>query len=146
MDPEYKKKRLRRIKNVILILLLLLLIGIPTFGYFKVASGGHMVLREAKNIKLAYQVLAVEYYGNNKSIYNPAKKNGMTDGVEEKLKEVTENEGNVFLQAYDKKNRTVMAFVYETKSYRVSYERDKDGNEQWKVDYFFTIQQYGGEQ
>lgn len=149
MDQEFqkelKKDRIRKIRNAIIIGCIVILIAVPAFSYFKISREGHFALREAKNIRLAYQTLTVEYYGMGKSIYNPTRRNGMSVGVEKRLQEVTQNQGSVCLLEYDKTTRTVTAFTYEAMPYRVTYQLTADGNEEWNIDYLFRIQHYGGD-
>ena len=70
MEKDYKRAKLRHFRNVVLILLAVLLISVPVFGYFRIQTGSHLALREAKNIKLAFDMLSVEYYGSGEYIYN----------------------------------------------------------------------------
>lgn len=140
-----RKQKLRKVINVFLIFVMVLLLGVPVFAYFRISSGGRFALREAKNVRLAYEALIVEYYGNGHSIYNPKKKNGMNDGVEDRLKEVTQNEGEVTLIDYDEKRRKVLEFTYEAYPYRVTYNSSGEKDESWDVDFFMTIQRYNNE-
>lgn len=142
---ELKKNRIRKIRNALIASCIVILIAIPAFTYFRISREGHFALREAKNIKLAYQTLVVEYYGDGKSIYNPTRRNGMSAGVEKRLQEVTQNQGDVCLLEYDKTARKVKAFTYEAAPYRVIYRMASDGSEEWSVEYIFHLQHYGGD-
>ena len=66
---EIKAERARlvrgKVKNVLIIFLMLIIVGAPSFLYFKISTEEHIAFREAKNIKLATTMLAVEYYGNS---------------------------------------------------------------------------------
>ena len=144
-EANRRKEYFRKFKNVVLILLLLLVIGVPTFTYFKVTTEGRFALRGAKNINMAFQMLSIEYYGKDLSIYNPYRTNGLNDGVADRLADVTENRGEVRLLSYDTKTRTVYKFTYETNNVRVTYTL-KDGDiNQWKVDYLWNIWIYDGD-
>lgn len=146
MDENYRRKNnLRRFKNVILVMLLILFTGVPTFAYFEVTTSGRFALREAKNINMAFRMLDIEYYGKNLSIYNPYSLNGLSEGVAERLADVTENRGEVRLLVYDKYKREVKAFTYETDKVRVTYTLLDDGTNEWKVDYLWNIWIYNGD-
>lgn len=145
MEQEISKLWLRKFKNALLVFLLILVIGVPSFWWFNVSTDARMALREAKNVNLAFQTLAIEHYGQGKSIYNPNRINGLSDGVEERLKEVTENQGDIRLIDYDKYTRTVKKFTYETDNIRVTYMLKDDVINVWKVDYLWNIWIYDGE-
>lgn len=144
-DKNRRKENLRKFKNVLIILLLLLVIGVPSFAYFKVTTKGRFALREAKNVNMAFQMLAIEHYGKNTSIYNPYSSNGLSEGVADRLADVTENRGEVRLLSYDTSTRTVYKFTYETDSIRVTYSLKEDDSNEWKVDYLWNIWTYDGD-
>jgi len=140
---DYRKTQRRKIRLAIVYSILAVFIAGIAFSFFKISAGGHFALREAKNVKLACQTLSVEYYGQGKDIYNPLKKNGLTSGVEERLKEVVESKNcSISILEYDTTLRTVKCFVYEAAPYRVTYQCDKDGIEIWSVDYIYPLQRY----
>lgn len=144
MEKDYKRAKIRHFRNVVLILLAVLLLSVPVFGYFRIQTGSHLALREAKNIKLAFDMLSVEYYGSGKSIYNSRRPDGLADGVKERVLETTESKGDVRILEYDKNKRTLKAFVYETGHYRVNYTLDDTKAEHWDVDYLWSVQSYDG--
>ncbi len=146
MDEKNRRKEyFRKFKNVLLIFLLLLVIGVPSFAYFKVTTDGRFALREAKNVNMAFQMLSIEYYGKDLSIYNPYSSNGLNTGVSERLKDVTENRGEVRLLSYDTATRKVHKFTYETGNVRVTYSLKEDDTNEWKVDYLWNIWTYDGD-
>lgn len=146
MDEKNRRKEyFRKFKNVLLIFLLLLVIGVPSFAYFKVTTDGRFALREAKNVNMAFQMLSIEYYGKDLSIYNPYSSNGLNTGVSERLKDVTENRGEVRLLSYDTATRKVHKFTYETDNVRVTYSLKEDDTNEWKVDYLWNIWTYDGD-
>lgn len=144
-DKNRRKEYFRKFKNVLLMLLLLLVIGVPTFTYFKVTTDGRFALREAKNVNMAFQMLSIEYYGKDISIYNPYSSNGLNEGVAERLADVTENRGDIRLLSYDRNTRKVHKFTYETDNVRVTYSLREDGTNEWKVDYLWNIWIYDGD-
>ena len=144
-EVNRRKEYFRKFKNVLLIFLLLLVIGVPSFAYFKVTTDGRFALREAKNVNMAFQMLSIEYYGKDLSIYNPYSSNGLNTGVSERLKDVTENRGEVRLLSYDTATRKVHKFTYETDNVRVTYSLKEDDTNEWKVDYLWNIWTYDGD-
>jgi len=140
---EYSKIRKRNFRNAIIIFIVVLILAAVSFSFFKISYGGHFALREAKNIKLAFQALDIEYYGNRKSVYNPYKENSLEEGVKMRLSEaVSSDDFKVQITQYDTNARLVKGFVYETGSYRVTYKYENNDTEKWKVDFCVTIQQY----
>ena len=81
-EKEFKKIRQNKIRNVIGIFVLLLFLGTIAFSYFHITTQGRLILREGKNVKLALDMLDVEYYGKQKSVYDSEKRNGLAEGVQ----------------------------------------------------------------
>lgn len=145
LKNDYERKKRQRVMTAIIIFLVAFIVGLPSFGYFKIETEGRTALREAKNIKIAFQMLSVEGYGRNQSIYDAQSASGMANGIEDRLKEVIENDGSVYLKKYNKKTHTVEEFVYESGHYRVLYQLKPNKQDDWRVDYYLTIFDYGGE-
>ena len=146
---EIKAERARlargKVKNVLIIFLILIIVGVPSFLYFKISTEEHIAFREAKNIKLATTMLAVEYYGNGKSLYDPKSPDGMANGVKERLLTTTQNEGDIRIISYDATQRCVVDFTYESGHARITYHLNKDGSEDWKLDYIFFYDRYNSD-
>ena len=144
-DKEYKKIRRNKIRNMIVIFALLFILGAIGFSYFHITTQGRLILREGKNVKLALDMLVVEYYAKQKSVYDSEKRNGLTEGVTQRVFDIVNQTGEFEILSYDKKERNILCMVYEKDHYRVKYQCDKDGNDQWKVDYLITIFNYANE-
>ena len=144
-DKEYKKIRRNKIRNMIVIFALLFILGAIGFSYFHITTQGRLILREGKNVKLALDMLDVEYYAKQKSVYDSEKRNGLTEGVTQRVFDIVNQTGEFEILSYDKKERKILCMVYEKDHYRVKYQCDKDGNDQWKVDYLITIFDYANE-
>ena len=84
-EKELKKKQRYKIRKMIAIFMFLLIFGAVVFSYFHITTQGRLALREGKNVKLALEMLDVEYYGRQKSVYDPEKKNGLAEGVEKRV-------------------------------------------------------------
>ena len=144
MGKDYKREKFRRFRNMVLIFLCFMILFIPAFIYFEIKTGSHLAFREAKNIKLAFDMLSVELYGSGTSIYDAHSQDGLREGIRERVLETTESKGDVRLLSYDKNKRTVESFIYETGHYRVCYELDEEKVAHWKVEYLFTVETYDG--
>lgn len=140
-DEKLRKIILKKVRIYLTVIVLILLIFGCAFGYFKIYTEGRTAFREAKNIKIALSLLSVEYYGKGYSVYDPTKRDGLTEGVESRLDEVIETGGNTTILAYDYAEREVTSFVYETGNYRVYYKKGKNKT-QWKVKYCLQIMSY----
>ena len=141
-EKEFKKIRRNKIRNMIVIFMLLFILGTIAFSYFHITTQGRLVLREGKNVKLALDMLDVEYYGKQKSVYDAEKRSGLADGVKKRVYDIVNQNGEFEILSYDKKEHTILCMVYEKEHYRVVYQCDENGNDQWKVDYLITIFDY----
>ena len=61
-ETTLKNRRRGRLKVVLIVLLVLLVFGTPVIIYFRISADGRIALREAKNIKLSFQMISIEYY------------------------------------------------------------------------------------
>lgn len=134
--------RRERLKKFILIIIILLIIGAFVFTKFAIDSSARNMFREAKNVQLALDMLSVEYYGRDMSIYDETNRNGLADGVEERIEALSGEDGDIYITAYNFKNREVTGFVYERGLYRVNYIKTKDGKQTWKVDLIINVFKY----
>lgn len=144
-DKEYKKIRRKKIRNMMGVFVFLLILGAVVFSYFHITTQGRLVFREAKNVKLTLEMLDVEYYGRQKSVYDPEKRNGLTEGVEARVYGIAAQTGRTEILSYDKKEHKILSMVYEKEHYRVVYQLDESGNDRWKIDYLITIFDYDDE-
>ena len=144
-DKEYKKIRRKKIRNMMEVFVFLLILGAVVFSYFHITTQGRLVFREAKNVKLTLEMLDVEYYGRQKSVYDAEKRNGLTEGVEARVYGIAAQTGRTEILSYDKKEHRILSMVYEKEHYRVVYQLDESGNDRWKIDYLITIFDYDDE-
>lgn len=144
-DRGLKRIKKRHVIMTVIVLLVVLVISIPVFLYFKFTTESRMALREAKNVKLALNMLDIEYYAKGKTVYNPNNINGLTDGVMQEVSDVLEHDCSLAITSYDKKERKVLGFVYNYEHYQVVYRFDKDKGDTWKVSYILNILDYDGE-
>lgn len=139
---EYKKLQRYKVQSVLGICLVLLIAGAFIFTYFHITTQARLTLREAKNVRLALDMLDVEYYGRNSSVYDPEKRDGLNDGVSKRLYDICGQSGKTELLSYDQKNHKTTCMIYETEHYRVFYQQDEAGKDSWKVDYLVMVMKY----
>lgn len=131
------------IKIALLVLIVTCIIVGPFMTVAYVNSQARIALREAKNVKLAFEMLTVEYYGLGRVIYKPDSPNGLASGVQERIDQLMEKETNVQLVSYKKETREVIKFIYENEHYRVIYDVSNQAEENWIVDYILPVLKYG---
>jgi len=120
------------IKIALLVLIVTCIIVGPFMTVAYVNSQARIALREAKNVKLAFEMLTVEYYGLGRVIYKPDSPNGFAAGVQERIDLLMEKE-----------TREVIKFIYENEHYRVIYDVSNQAEENWTVDYILPVLKYG---
>lgn len=141
MNELYIARR-EKLKKFILIIIILLIIGGVVFTKFAIDSSARNMFREAKNVQLALDMLSVEYYGKDMSIYDENNRDGLADGVEERIEALSGEDGDIYVTAYNFKRREVTGFVYERGIYRVIYTKSKDDIQTWKVDLIINVFRY----
>lgn len=134
-----KKNRILFILRVLGILLVVALIGGGAFKVFQIQSDGRYALRTAKNVRIALETTGIEYRGMNRSIYSANTQNGLNTGVLEQVEKLVGAEGEIRLQSYDPFSNVVYSMSYRQGQYLVTYERDKDGVEDWVLEYIIPL-------
>lgn len=140
-----KKIKRGRMINIILIFVIIALLAFIAFKAFKVDTEARQMLREGKNVLLALNMINIEYYSTGQSVYDPDKRNGLSDGVEERISEINGVGGTTMITSYKASTREIRAFIYERDHYRVSYSYDKSGKISWKIDYIYNYASYEAE-
>lgn len=142
MDKEIIRIQQNRIRRVIIIVAVTLLIGAIAFAKFAIDSTARNRFREAKNVQLAMNMLSIEYYGKNMSIYDPDRRNGLASGVAERIETLSGEHGDIFVTGYNSKKREVTGFIYERGMFRVTYTKDNDDMMHWNVDLLINVFNY----
>lgn len=145
MADEEKKIRRKKVKTAVIVFLCVFLIAAPLFVYFRITTEARIAYREAKNVKLAFDMLEIEYYGRGSSVFDASALNGMSAGVQARLDEILEHDCDVSILSYSRKDRAVTAFIYSSDHYRVLYRYDAEKGDTWDVDYLIRILEYDGE-
>lgn len=142
-ETTLKNRRRGRLKVILIGLLVLLIFGTPAIAYFRISANGRIALREAKNIKLSFQMISIEYYAMGDSIYDNTRTSGMSEGVRERIDEILGHKGSIKITAYDTGNRMVTGFIYTTGSYQVIYTYDRNTGGSYRVNYIFKLFDFG---
>lgn len=139
---ELKKIKKHRLNVIIIVILIVFVLGVAAFSYFRITTEGRLILRQGKNVKLALDMMDIEYYRENKSVYNPNSPNGLSSGVEQQLYDIVGETGEIEVLSYDTAERRILYMIYEEEKYRVIYKYDDVNGDQWKVDYLVTLFDY----
>lgn len=115
------------------------------------------VFREAKDVRLALRAVGTEYYGNMSSIYDPNTYNGLAEGAEDRIAELSLRDGDVYLYSWNEEDNTPLIFEYRKGLYTVVYvdsrlkESQETGNDElgayqmtgsWSIYYSFNVLNY----
>lgn len=141
LDQEYKKIRRRKIRIAVTIVLAVVAITVLLFNYFRIMHGGRTAFKEAKNVKLALNMLDIEYYAKGKSVFEPGKRHGLSKESIERIQGILENDGVIDITSYDSELKMVTGFTYQIGNYKVTYQYE-DGSDKWDVDYLINLFSY----
>lgn len=142
MIDKIRHVRWDRVWRVFSIVLLVVLLASVSFIYFMIKTESHRALREAKNITRYFELLSVEYYAKDMTVYSSASSDGLSIGVAERLEMLAGEPVDVKITSFNRASRTVRGFVYENEKYRVVYAMDKDGKESYDIDRMLHIATY----
>ena len=134
--------KLRRI--IIPVIIFLVIMGI-FFVWARISTGSHNILQEARDVRVAFKLIGVEYSGDSTRIYDPLAENGMVDGIAEKVENLSYADGTVKLLSWDTESDMPLAFTYSKGVYIVEYKAidGKDpGAGEWNVYYAFRVLNY----
>ena len=130
------------VKKIVIVIAIIFLVGAVAFSKFAIDSKARNMFREAKNVQLAMDMLSIEYYGKDMSIYDGNKRDGLAEGVAERIEALSGEKGEIFVTSYNAKRREITGFVYERGMYRVTYRKDKEGMMHWDVDLLINVFKY----
>ncbi len=126
------ERKIAWIKRILLLIVLFFVIGV-VMTFFKVSTEAHQVLREAKNVRVCMRLLAIESYGLGNSIYDPTRKNGLAEGVAEEIAELSKEEGEVTLTAWNEEENLPKQFSYQKGNYIAYYDSEGDKYKTWDI-------------
>ena len=109
----------RRLKfyRILAVLLIVAVLGAVGFAYGSINSNCKKVLREAKDVRIALRMLAIEEYGLEKPFYNPNSPTGLYEGAAERIKAISLADGDVTLTAWSSEENDAIAFSYTKDKY-----------------------------
>lgn len=115
-----------------LVLLILTAVIAPTAWYYINKADARAVLTEAKTARLAAYVTSLDCYANGSPFQDQSMPNGFAKGVEEKVAELAECPGEIYLLQYGPAAGEIRSMAYREKSFVAVYTLDEDG-EHWNV-------------
>lgn len=130
------------VSTTILVLLFIFVAFIVCFFWLRINSGVRHAMQEAKDIRIAFKMEAVEKYALGGIIYNPTTRNGMADGVEEKILKSADADGKIVLQAWDGAYNEPAAFTYQKDGYIIIFKKKDDGTAIWDGYYTLKLLEY----
>ncbi|MDD3253182.1 MAG: hypothetical protein PHV18_11545 [Lachnospiraceae bacterium] len=94
-------------------------------------------LTESKNIELSLRLLAIDYYAQDKRIYDPLRPDGLIEGAAEQVRDLSGAEGELILTSWDANRQAARSFTYRTGKLIVFYNYDEQHEEHWSLYYRF---------
>ncbi|MCR5702074.1 MAG: hypothetical protein K6G76_08020 [Lachnospiraceae bacterium] len=141
-NSSFEDYRGTTVKWVITAAVVVAVIFCVCFFWFSINSGVRRTMREAKDIRIAMKMKAVEQYGLGGVLYQPASRNGMAEGLEETILDMADADGNIVLQAWDSSNNEPAAFTYQKDKYIVIFKQKEDGTAIWDGYYTLKLLEY----
>ncbi|MCR5635423.1 MAG: hypothetical protein K6F90_08915 [Lachnospiraceae bacterium] len=142
-----RKSILGSFKRFLIPLIVIVFIAAVFFIWAGISTGSHNVLREARDVRVAFKLIGVERYGDT-PVYDPASPDGMAKGIAEKLENLSYADGSVKLLSWDDENDLPLAFTYSKGLYLVEYratDKKNPGAGEWNVYYAFPVLNYSTE-
>ena len=112
------------------------------FFWFRINSGVRQAMREAKDIRIAMKMKAIEQYGLGGVLYNSVARNGMADGMEDEILNMADADGDIVLQAWDVEKNEPSAFTFQKDRYIIIFKEDSDGSAIWNGYYTLKLLEY----
>lgn len=134
----------RIIRNLFLIIVFTGFVLCIVFFWFHINSGTRRAMREARDIRIAMKMKAIEQYGLglNGSIYQATARNGMVDGMEEEILSLADADGEIVLQSWDSDNNEPAAFTFQKDRYIIIFKQKEDGSAIWNGYYTLKLLSY----
>ncbi len=124
-----RANRRLRLYRITAVGLVVLLCGFAAWFYLTASVASKKALREAKDVRMAMKMLAIESYSNGKSLYDPKSANGLVEGGAERLAQLSEADGQVILTGWDAKESDAISFRYIKGNYVVNFQKTGDTGE-----------------
>ena len=130
-----------RILRILLVMIGVLIICAAVFFSFYIRVNAKQCLRDAKNVYMALNTVEIEYYAQNKSIYDPTKYSGLSAGVQDSVQRLVDNEGQYRLLSYDESNHQILVLQYRNGFYEVNFYYSPT-QMVWEVNYLMNIYRF----
>ncbi|MBR3103709.1 MAG: hypothetical protein IKH46_07775 [Lachnospiraceae bacterium] len=124
---------------------ILLIVLAIFFCWCRIDSQAHHVMQEARDIRVAMRLTALESAAAGKALYAPERSDGMIEGAAQKIRELTYADGKIMLTGWDDMNGLPRSFTYRKGSFMVEYKALGDGSStdgQWDIYYEFHVLTY----
>ncbi len=129
-----RANRRLRLYRITAVGLVVLLCGFAAWFYLTASVASRKALREAKDVRMAMKMLAIESYSNGTSLYDPKRPDGLIKGGAERLAQLSEADGQVFLTGWDAKESDALSFRYVKGNYVVIFQNNtEDDDLSWEV-------------
>ena len=135
----YKRQMITMITAAVLVIAVVLCV---VFFWLRINADARMALREAKDVRIAMKMKAIEVYGLGGTVYNPSTFSGMNKSTEESVLKMANADGSIILQSWDDDLREPNAFTYQKDRYIVIFSKDESGGLSWTVSYTFKVMEY----
>ena len=137
----YKLRLRRSIKIAIIILLICAVVLAPALWMWDQSIQERQALREAKNVLMNTELLALEYYGFNEPIVDKDRASGMSADAEATVRSFSGADGEIYLTSWNTKKNRVNAMSYQRGKFLVQYRyEDADGSYTWDI--YRNVRQY----
>lgn len=115
-------------------IIIITLILCPVAYHFSNNSMARITLMDAKNIQMAMRLLSIQYYGQDRNIYQPGEPYGMTENTLHEIEYLSGANGEITLVCWNYDKALPGKFFYQTDSFLVVYEYDAKRDEpEWSI-------------
>lgn len=136
-----KLKFKRACKTALMILILCIVVIAPAIWCWDQSIQKRQTLREAKNVVLNTELLAMEYYGFNNPIVDSDRASGMSKQAEDEVRNFAGVDGEIFLVSWNERRNRITTMNYQRGRYLVQYRyKESDDSATWDI--YWNIQQY----
>ena len=141
MNNESTRVAIWKAFKILLVVVLAAFVVLSIYMVWRVRRNADKVLREAKNVRMALSSADVEMYASGKTIYNPHRKNGLEDGVKEKVDLLVESKGTYNVTSYNSTEHELTGMTYREGNYIVYFSRNGD-DISWNVNMIINVYHY----
>lgn len=129
-----RRNCIRIVSYILLMCLVLLLVFLPVVWFYDNHVRAREFLMDTKNIQLSMRLLNIQYYGEDRNLYQPGTESGMAEDTLEEIKRLSDTEGEIVLVYWDYENNVPGKFYYRTDNFLATYEYDATRKEPtWEI-------------